>query len=77
MNAHYHQKCRNHEGCQSEATLDEKPGGIGSHTATAVAELLVLIEELPLARSFDHALVGCTCTEIGDECEHQITGENE
>ena len=67
----------NHKGGNAKAALDEVPGQIGSHAAAGVAELLMRIEELTIARCLDHRLVGGSRREIRDEGQRQIDGQHE
>ena len=52
------QEQRDEEGGQTEAALDEIPRAPGTETAAGVHELMVLVQDLTLARILNHALVG-------------------
>ena len=72
MDAYQEQEDGNEEGGESEAAFDEIPRCIGTHAATSVAELLMLIQDLTLTRRLNHALISCSRGEIGDECQCEI-----
>ena len=77
MYAHDKQEGGDHEGRQSETAFDEEPGQIGTHAATGVAELMMLVEELPFARRLNQRLVSGSRREIRDERQREITCQNE